>query len=257
MMRRDFLAGGLLAAAAPGAAGGAEAKKRTPEWYELRTYHLRVGHAKVMTDFLAETALPALRRLGVGPVGVFETTVGPQMPELQVLIPHESPAGVATLPARLGADAAYQKGVTALAPTTPPPYQRMDSVLLAAFDRFPRLEPPPIDKPRIFELRTYESPTEAAHLKKMEMFTKLGELEIFRRCGLTPVFFARTMVGPRLPSFMYLLTFPDMAAREKAWATFRADPEWQKLKATPGYTDAEIMSNITDILLRPAASSQL
>jgi hypothetical protein len=130
-------------------------------------------------------------------------------------------------------------------------------VLLSAFDRFPKLEPPPTDKPRIFELRTYESPTDAGHLKKMEMFTKLGELELFRRAGLTPVFFARTVVGPRQPNFMYMLTFPDLAARDKAWAAFRADPEWQKLKATPGYGDSEIMSNITDFVLRPAPYSQL
>jgi hypothetical protein len=56
---------------------------------------------------------------------------------------------------------------------------------------------------------------------------------------------------------MYMLTFPDLAAREKAWAAFRADPEWQKLKATPGYTDAEIMSNVSDLVLRPAPYSQI
>jgi hypothetical protein len=195
----------------------------------------------------------------VGPVGVFETTVGPEMPALHLLIPHDSPAALATLPARLAADPAYGKGAAALAyhgaTAAQPAYLRMDTVLLSAFEQVPRLEPPPTSKPRIFELRTYESPSEAAHLRKMEMFTRLGELEIFRRCGLTPVFFARTVIGPRLPSFMYMLTFPDMAAREAAWNAFRADPAWQKLKATPGYTDAEVVSNISDVLLRPAGYS--
>jgi hypothetical protein len=91
----------------------------------------------------------------------------------------------------------------------------------------------------------------------MEMFTKKGELAIFRRCGMTPVFFARTVIGPRQPGFVYMLTFADLGAREKAWATFRADAEWQKLKATPGYSDAEIVSNISDVLLRPAGYSQI
>jgi hypothetical protein len=261
MMRRDFLAGSLLAAAGSGSAGAAEPKKRTPEWYELRTYHLRLGQTKVLNDFLAEVALPALRRLGVGPVGALETTFGPETPALRLLIPVESPAAAAALPARLAADPAYHKGAAAVAyhdaPGVQPPYQRMDSVLLSAFERFPRLEPPATDKPRIFELRTYESPSEAAHLRKMEMFTKMGELELFRRAGLTPVFFARTVIGPRQPNFMYMLTFPDLATRDKAWAAFRADPEWQKLKATPGYTDTDTMSNITDLVLRPAPYSQL
>ena len=257
MKRRNFLAGSLLAAGTPALA--ADSKKRAPEWYELRRYQLRTGQTKVLGDFLGEV-VPILKRLGVGPVGAFETTVGPEMPAVHLLIPHESPASLAALPARLAADPAYQKGPAALAyhgaTASQPAFVRADSALLAAFEAMPRLEAPAAG-PRIFELRTYESPSEAAHLRKVEMFGKLGELEIFRRCGLTPVFFARTIVGPRLPSFSYLLTFPDMAAREKAWATFRADPQWQKLKATPGYTDAEIVSNISDVLLRPAAYSQI
>jgi hypothetical protein len=48
-----------------------------------------------------------------------------------------------------------------------------------------------------------------------------------------------------------------MAAREKSWGAFVNDPEWKKLRATPGYSDAEIVSNITTVLLRPAAYSQI
>jgi hypothetical protein len=89
------------------------------------------------------------------------------------------------------------------------------------------------------------------------MFARMGETDIFRRAGLTPVLFAETVIGPRLPSLTYLLSFSDFAAREKAWAAFRADADWQKLRATPGYTDAEIVSNITDLLLRRAPYSQI
>jgi len=48
-----------------------------------------------------------------------------------------------------------------------------------------------------------------------------------------------------------------MAAREKNWATFIADPEWKKLSTTPGFTDAEIVTNITNVFLRPAPFSQI
>jgi hypothetical protein len=54
-----------------------------------------------------------------------------------------------------------------------------------------------------------------------------------------------------------MLTFDDMAAREKNWGVFIADPEWVKLRATEGYTDPEIVSNITSIILRPTPYSQL
>jgi hypothetical protein len=84
-----------------------------------------------------------------------------------------------------------------------------------------------------------------------------GEIAIFRRTGLTPVFFGDTLIGARQPNLTYLLTFPDMAAREKSWDTFRSDPEWKKLSATPGYTDPEIVTNISNTLLKPAPYSQI
>lgn len=260
MKRREFSAGvmatGLLAAS--GEARAQPSKKRAAEWYEWRQYRLRIGaQPKLVNDFLGQTLLPALARLGVGPVGAFETSVGPEMPTVHLLIPLDGPAALATLPARLAADAAYAKGAAAFeaAAGGQAPFARVESALLSAFEKMPRLEAPGASKPRVFELRTYESPTEAASQRKIDMFMKLGELEIFRRVGLTPVFFGKVVIGPRQPAFTYLLTFPDMAAREKAWAAFRADPEWLKLKAMPGYTDAEIMSNISDTLLRPAGYS--
>jgi hypothetical protein len=89
------------------------------------------------------------------------------------------------------------------------------------------------------------------------MFEKGGEIGIFRRLGMTPVFFARDLIGPTLPSLTYMLVYADMAAREKAWTAFRDDPEWVKLRAAPGYTNAEIMTNIQSLLLRPTDYSQI
>ena len=48
------------------------------------------------------------------------------------------------------------------------------------------------------------------------------------------------MIGPRMPSLVYMLVYDNMAAREKSWDAFRNDPEWKKLSATPGFTDPEI-----------------
>ena len=111
--------------------------------------------------------------------------------------------------------------------------------------------------PRLFELRTYESHNERAHRAKVRMFAEMGEIEIFRRVGLAPVFFSRTVAGPRMPSLVYMLVHEDLAARDKSWNGFRNDPEWKKLAATAGYSDAEIVTNITTVLLRPASYSQI
>ena len=91
--------------------------------------------------------------------------------------------------------------------------------MLAAFPKFPRVVVPAATAtkgPRLFELRTYESPGEKAHLAKVRMFSELGEIEIFKRVGLTPVFFSRTVAGPRMPNLVYMLVYDNMAGREKA-----------------------------------------
>jgi hypothetical protein len=234
----------------------------TPEYYELRQYHLRRGpQVKLTDDFLREAAVPTWKRLGIGPVGVFNTTIGSDTPTVYVLIPHLSLESVGTTAARLLADPEYQRAGAAFlnAPSTEPAYVRMESVLMLAFESIPRLEVPPgvaENRPRLFELRTYESHSEKANLKKVEMFNN-GEIAIFRRTGLRPVFFGRTLFGSKLPNLIYMLTFDDLAARDKNWAAFIADPEWKKLSTTPGYTDGEIVSNISNAFLTPASYSQV
>jgi hypothetical protein len=262
--RRQFLVGSLVAVGASKAARAANPKKKgaaAPEWYELRAIQVKYGRPREIVDeYLREALVPALRRFGVGPVGVFETMLGPGVPTFHLLVPYGSPAAMTAVHARLATDPVHQKTVAGLAyqgaTAAQPAYVRMESSLLLALEHMPKIVAPE-PKGRIFELRTYESPTEATSAKKADMFIRMGETEIFRRSGLTPVFFGRTVIGPRLPNFVYMLTYPDLAGRDKAWNTFRDDPGWLKLKETPGYSDGEILSNVTSILLRPTAYSQI
>ncbi|HEX4588439.1 MAG TPA: NIPSNAP family protein, partial [Gemmataceae bacterium] len=132
-----------------------------------------------------------------------------------------------------------------------------ESSLLTPIAGMPRLAKPDASKPRLLNLRIYESHNERAAAKKIEMFNT-GELAIFRRVGLTPVFFASAIIGPDLPNLTYMLVFPDDAARQAAWARFGKDPDWQKLKAMPEYADKEIISEgITNRILTPAAYSEI
>jgi hypothetical protein len=120
----------------------------------------------------------------------------------------------------------------------------------------PRLVRPDTAKPRLLNLRVYESHNERASRKKVEMFNTF-ELAIFRRVGLTPVFFGMTLVGAAMPNLTYLLVFPDEAGRVAAWSRFRDDAEWQKLRAIPEYADKEIVSRITNKVLTPTPYSQI
>ena len=237
-------------------------EKPKPELYELRLYHLRRGpQVKAMHDFFREVALPAMTRNGLGPIGFFEVLAGPDNPTIYMLIPHKSLESFATASARVNADAEFQKAGAGFlsAPATAPAYMRIESSLMVAFDGIPKLVVPAAaagNKPRIFEFRTYESHSKKANKKKIEMFNN-GEIAIFRRLGIQPVFFGETIIGNRLPNLCYMVTFESLAAREKCWAAFGPDPEWRKLSSTPGYADAEIVSSISSFFLRPTAYSQI
>jgi len=266
MKRRAFLKSSITAAGVGTLAGAFDAAAADAptarEYYELRLYHLRRGpKQKLFDDFYKDAAIPALNRAGVGPVGVFSVMTGPDSPTMYVLMPHKSLESFAAANEAVRADAEYQKAGEAFinAPPTDPSYIRVESSLMVAFTGIPKLEVPAGaagNKPRMFELRTYENHSKKANKKKVEMFNN-GEIGIFRRLGLQPVFFGETLIGTKLPNLTYMLVFDNMAAHDKNWGAFGSDPEWKKLSTTPGYTDPEIVTNISNVFLRPTAYSQI
>ena len=263
MDRRDFLSLVSVPAFAGLVDQSGPSRPDSPEIFVWRQYSLKTGtQPPRVADYLQNAAIPALNRAGVSPVGVFEVTFGLPTPTIFVLAPFATPAALFGLEATLARDEQFATAGSAYlnATAADPAYVRQEVSLLNAVAQVPRIQVPAATAakgPRIFELRTYESPSERAHRAKVRMFVEMGELEIFRKAGLTPVFFSRTAIGPRMPSLVYMLVHENMAAREKSWDNFRNDPDWKKLSATPGYTDPEIVSNITTVFLRPAAYSQI
>jgi len=200
-----------------------------------------------------------MNRAGVGRVGAFTIVYGENAPSLLLLLTHQTLESVVSLRERLASDAAYARDGAAIldAPLSDPAFVRVESTLVRALDAMPTLEPSAgagTATARIFELRTYESHSDRAALNKLKMFNS-GEVPIFRRTGLTPVFFGETLVGAKMPSLTYMLTFADMPARDTAWSAFSKDPEWKTLSADPQYRDN--VSAISDIILRPTAYSQI
>ena len=268
MNRRDFVAGSVGASLVPvlgqapasGQTPGAPATAGKPQLLELRRVHLKQGQMVTRYHEYAKTALvPALNRAGVKPVGAFTVAVGPDSPTVYLLLPHSSGDSMLTLTSRLNDDAEYQKIGAAFRalPASDPPYLRRQSSLMTTFAGAPTLDLPSGPNAvasRVFELRTYKSHNDRAGAKKIEMFEK-GEFPIFRRAGLNWVFFGKDVVGHTLPSLTYLLVFANLAAYDKAWAAFRDDPDWVKLRSLPEYQD--IVSTIDNVLLRPTDYSQI
>jgi len=271
MKRRDF----ITATAAAGATlvstslTRAAAPGGPKDLIELRLYHFgSTEQQRAFDAFLGKTAVPALNRVGVKPVGVFslDPQDNPDLPSdntpyagplLFVVMPHKSMQSVADLVGRLASDSVFtEQGREVLeAPKNQPAYTRFESSLLLGFDDAPRVEVVSRAPGRLVQLRIYESHNDERALKKIAMFNEGGEIAIFRSCGMPPVFFGQALVGSKLPNLTYMLAFDDAEAQKKAWAAFGADPRWKALRADPAYADT--VSNITNLILRPTASSQI
>ena len=261
MNRREFLTttGAAGMAGMSSLAAGADADAGGREYFEFRQYHLHTGSKKNQVgNFLREAGIPAMNRIGIGPVGVFQAKYGPSDPTLYVMLVHKSLDSVVNSASRLMADDKYRNSDFVNASLSDPGYVRVRSSLMVAFKDMPKLAVPKqklANESRIFELRTYESHNIKASKKKIEMFNEGGEIAVFKKTGLAPVFFGETIVGPQMPNLTYILVFDDLTDRDAKWKVFSADPQWKKLRSDPQYKGT--VSNITDIILTPTGYSQI
>lgn len=261
MNRRQFVTTvGAAGAAATTFVSKANAAPKQ-QYIELKKFITLLGNKKkVLDDFLENVEIPALNRIGISPVGVFSVKYGLSEPTLFMLLPHNSLETVVNNTDLLLADKEYvSAGKDFLTtPLSDPNYFRIESTLMRAFADMPTVEIPAAvkgKKGRIFEMRRYESHNRMSGKKKVEMFNKGGEIAIFRRTGLQPVFFGETLIGQQMPNLIYMLGFENMAQRDEHWGQFSPDPAWQTLRAKEEYKDR--VSTITDFIMSPTSYSQI
>jgi NIPSNAP protein len=264
MQRRRFLKSSIAASALAAAAGeslNAQANAAR-EYYELRCYKLQSGdQPKLAHKYFAEALIPALNRMGMNPIGVFDLYLGPETPAFYVLIPSASVEALATSELHLAHDEEYLKAAEEFdaAPAKQPAFGRIESSLMIAFEGYPKLTVPPVTAKkgaRVFQMRTYESPSLRDHRRKVEMFNS-GEFDIFAKAGFWNVFFGDTLVGARLPNLTYMLSFPDLSELDAKWKAFVEHPDWKKLSSDPKFAFESIVSNITNVILHPTGYSQI
>ena len=234
------------------------------EFYSIRVYQLKdAGQEAKVDQYLKSALLPALHRQGITEVGVFKP-VGNDTAvtrRIYVLIPVKSLQQYTALSATLTKDTRYlADGKDYLdAPHDNPPYLRMESILLQAFPDMPHhaapgsLQGTPSEK--VYELRSYEGPTEKYFDNKVQMFNAGGEIPLFDRLGFHAVFYASVLAGSHMPNLMYMTSFENMASREQHWKDFSADSVWKKLVADPQYQHN--VSHIDIVFLHPAPYSDL
>ena len=109
---------------------------------------------------------------------------------------------------------------------------------------------------RCFELRTYTAAPgrlDTLHARFRDHTTAL-----FRKHGMT-------VVGYWVPkdkdkgadnTLVYMLAYPDCAARDKSWEAFRADPEWVQVREA-SEKDGKLVEKADSVLMKATDYSPL
>jgi hypothetical protein len=237
---------------------GVAADAEKNQYYELRIYSTSSdAQRQRVNDYWQNAAIPAYNRMGIQPIGVFTEQEDSATNKIYVLVPCDSLEIFAAIPAKLAADADYQKAAADFlsAPKASPAYDRFESSLLVAFDGMKHLSVPPADrKPNIFELRTYKSSSENKGLSKIKMFES-GEITVMKEVGLAPVFYGRVVVGANMPCLCYMTCGENADEHKKHWSAFGAAPVWKQLQADPQYKDN--MIGMIKVMLKRTPASQI
>jgi len=233
------------------------------DFYQIRIYRLDSKAQELRVDrYLKEAFIPALHRAGIEKIGVFKPiesdTVSGNI--IIVWIPFKSLEQFEGLPENLRNDAEYlTAGKDYIdAAYNNPPYFRIESILLKAFSEMPHFEVPQfstLPRERIYELRSYQSATEKLYHLKVEMFNEGGEVDLFKRLGFNPMFFAEVISGSTMPNLMYMTTFSDMASHDEHWDTFINHPDWKTMSGLAKYKNT--VSRAEVYLLHPTDYSDM
>ncbi|CAL1520364.1 NIPSNAP family protein [Chitinophaga sp. MM2321] len=232
------------------------------EFYQIKIYHLKTASQEARVDSFLQTAyLPALHRAGIKQVGVFKPVDSDTSGILiYVLIPFRSLEQFNSIDNILNADKVFQRDGQSYidAVYDDVPFVRVESILLRAFSGMPVMAAPALTGPkseRVYELRSYEGPTEKYYVNKVKMFNDGDEVGIFKSLGFNAVFYGEVLSGGRMPNLMYMTTFNNKADRDAHWKSFSADERWKKLSALPEYSHNVSKSDI--LFLTPTDYSDL
>ncbi len=227
--------------------------------FVLEHYYLKNGtQAGRLHEHFSKAAIPALAKVHAGPSIFLDSLVAQHMPQVAVIMGFRSIQDLWDVHSKLVADSEFMKAVESWENHPEQPYEHFSSALLEAADYSPELknDTQPRKTSRIFELRTYHSPTWRQLRALHERFAG-PEIRIFHRSGVHPILYSSTLIGPNMPNLTYVIPFDTLAAREKAWDAFSADPEWVKVRKESIDKHGQISSVIQIALFRATPYSPI
>lgn len=231
------------------------------QYFILKIFRVSgIGQEEMVDAFLKEAYLPALHRAGIPKAGVFKPVEGDTVNGrlVYLFIPFRTIEQYTGLDEILLKDKVYQQAGKSFldAEYNHPPFERCETILMKAFAFMPEFRAPEYSNAvseRIYELRSYESSTEAKALKKIDMFNEGGEIRLFEDLSFNPVFFGQVLTGTHMPNLMYMTTFKDKATHDERWKAFGSSEGWKKLSGMEEYKNT--VSKANPYLLHPTSYS--
>ena len=106
----------------------------------------------------------------------------------------------------------------------------------------------------IYELREYTPcPGKLPFLnKRFQEHT----VDLFKKHGMGVVGFWTEEIGDA-GVLVYMLSYENLAAREKCWTSFQGDTDWQRIRSQTEQENGPIVASIRSRILRPTAYSAM
>lgn len=143
-----------------------------------------------------------------------------------------------------------------------PPTMKLNHLLLAAFlflatSTASILHAAPKKGERFFEMRTYT--THEGQLDNLHKRFRDHTNRIFKKHDIELVgYWTPTMGDAAKNTLTYILAYPSPEARDKAWAAFRKDPQWQKVyKQSHIDAGGKIVKKVDSTFLSPTDYSPI
>ena len=219
------------------------AKEPARDYYLIQVYHCSTSKQIENIDaFLKNTFLPYLHQNGIEKVGVFAPVDNDTATDkrLYVWVPFKNIKKLDELDQKI--EALDPMGTDAIIHLENAdgslPYTRIEKIITRAF----KFQPQYVTKStltksssRVYEYRSYESPTEAMHLKKVHMFNEGGEVTLFESLNFNAIFYSKVIAGSSMPNLIYMTSFNNMEDRDAHWKSFEEAPLWKKISVAPEY----------------------
>jgi hypothetical protein len=106
----------------------------------------------------------------------------------------------------------------------------------------------------IYELRIYT--VHPGRMRALQARFRDHTCALFEKHGMINVGYWVNSIGGRSDELCYILGYENLATRESAWASFRADPEWQRV-AAESEADGPIVHHTENRILTPTDFSPL